>query len=39
MIIELGKITRLTCGGGQTFREDAANVCLHARTDFIQDSC
>jgi hypothetical protein len=39
MIIELGKITLRTCGGGQFFREDFANVCVHAFTDFIQDSC
>jgi len=39
MIIELGKITLRTCGGGMTFREASANTCLLLRVDFLQDAC
>jgi hypothetical protein len=39
MIIELGKITLQTHGGGITFRESSGNQCFITRTEFIQESC
>jgi hypothetical protein len=39
MIIELGKITLLTHGGGMTYREASGNQCLITRTEYIDLGC
>jgi hypothetical protein len=39
MIIELGKITLQTHGGGMTYREDSGNHCLITRTEYIDEAC
>jgi hypothetical protein len=39
MIIELGKITLQTRGGGMTFREAYQNQCLITKVDLLNESC
>lgn len=39
MIIELGKISVRTQGGGMTFREAFGNECYITRTEYIQQGC
>jgi hypothetical protein len=39
MIIELGKVTLQTRGGGMLFREAWGNSCLITKVDFTSDSC
>jgi hypothetical protein len=39
MIIELGKVTLQTRGGGITFREAFGNSCLITRVEFPEESC
>jgi hypothetical protein len=39
MIIELGKVTRQTRGGGISFREAYQNMCFITRVDLLSESC
>jgi hypothetical protein len=39
MIIELGKVTLQTRGGGIIFREAFGNSCLITRVDLANESC
>ena len=39
MIIELGKVTLQTRGGGMLFREAFGSSCLITRVDFPEESC
>ena len=39
MIIELGKVTLQTRGGGMLFREAFGNSCLITRVDLVNESC
>jgi hypothetical protein len=39
MIIELGKVTLQTRGGGISFREAFGNQCLITRVDLPNESC
>jgi len=39
MIIELGKITLHTRGGGNSFREAVGNMCFITRVDLLSESC
>ena len=39
MIIELGRITVQTQGGGMTYREEIGNECYITRTEYIQQGC
>ena len=39
MIIELGKVTLQTRGGGISFREAFGNQCLITRVDLASESC
>ena len=39
MIIELGKVTLQTRGGGMLFREAFGNSCLITRVDLVNKSC
>jgi hypothetical protein len=39
MIIELGKVTLRTRGGGMNFREAFGNQCFITRVDILSESC
>jgi len=39
MIIELGKITLQTRGGGNSFREASGNQCFITMVNLISESC
>ncbi len=39
MIIELGKMSTLTKGGGQTYREASGVHCLISKTENLAQAC